>query len=171
MKSLTFYRYKSADILTLPNGDKYNSIAILRNDKGKELWRSDHVNVDSTQGYRGGRLACSDHYFGIRGHNSKGRDVLRFFKWINADGTVIKTEGQLDIYNMTLPSDIPNPNHAGKMFIQYVQFHSGGNLSDWSHGCFTCPVDEFKVFIDLLKQNEIVQVIVTDEVPDENKLA
>jgi hypothetical protein len=170
MKHLIVQRYNSPDPFTLENkdggaGDVFDSTAVLMDGKD-ELWRSAHVNTDATQGYKGGRLAAGA-YFGIVGFRANGKRVIKLFDHPAHDPLVdIKTADQLTVKDMTLPSEIPNPNHNYAYIVQYCQVHScgrkGGPLPswDWSHACLTV-LDTDGEYDDLMKQvqdDEILMV-------------
>ncbi len=47
----------------------------------------------------------------------------------------IKSDADLTLEMMTLPSSIPNPNHGGEDIVEAAQMHPGGWAWDWSHAC------------------------------------
>jgi hypothetical protein len=170
MKLLTVYRYNSPDPYRLAgkdgqDGDVFDSVGVLT-DGAEVLWQSDHVNTDATHGYKGGRLACGA-YFGIVGYRANGKRVIKLFQHpAHEPITQIKTADQLTVQDMTLPSEIPNPNHGYQYVIQYVQVHSSGSKGgpeptwDWSHGCITVynHDGEYDELMKCLVDNEIIMV-------------
>jgi hypothetical protein len=171
MKRLEITRYNSNNPHTCSNGDVYDSTAILYNDDENYpagIWRSDTVNVDSTNGYDGGRLKPGK-YYGIVGHRQPkngmdGKRVIKLFlpySWKNI--TDYTNAYQLTEQDVTLPSEIPNRNHKYSYQIAYVQIHSGGESWDWSHGCITIYDGEknYSVLMGLVQDNEILEVILT----------
>jgi hypothetical protein len=173
MKHLIFYRYGSPNRISLANGDVFDSIGVLK-DGPREIWRSNHVNTDSTQGYKGGRLAAGA-YFGIVGYRANGKRVIKLFNHPAHDPlTQITRADQLTAGDMTLPSEIPNPNHNYQHVIQYVQVHSCGYRgaalpsTDWSRGCITV-LETGGEYDDLMKQLAEDEVIMVSLINPTNK--
>lgn len=146
-KILEINRYKSNVNLRCTNGDIYNSTARLL-DGDNEIYFSEYVNIDSTRGYKGGRLKPGT-YRGIVGTRSNGKTVIKLYI---KDSDKIKTDEDLTAGLMTLPSEIPNPNHDGAFYVQYVYVHAGGLGWDYSHACLTIvDISEYPEFSKLMK--------------------
>lgn len=185
MKSIIIKRGASKDPIRLKNGDLYDSILEVYDDAGEKRFVSNHVNTDSTNGYRGGKL-LEGTYYGIAGRrwneakqNWMGKRIIALFLWSHDDAVNerrlarIKSFKDLRPEDTILPSAIPNPNHGGARQIQYVQIHDGGVGWDYSHGCITILnaesiggklVDgrgEYSEFRDMFEEDEIciVQLI------------
>jgi len=168
MKTLKIYRGQSTKNFTCTNGDTYDSTATLE-DQFKfgpvGLWFSEYVNTDSTQGYKGGKLAKGE-YYGIVGYRqpkegaAQGKRVIKLFMPVGAMPT---RYDQLTVEMMTLLSEIKNPNHNNLPVIQYCQVHDGGQSWDWSHGCLTIyrnsPHNDWERLMTLLADNEIINII------------
>ncbi len=167
MKSLYLRRGRSENPVGLDNGDWYDSTGEMFLESGHSVWKSDVVNTDSTEGYKGGKLA-EGVYFGIVGYRApkpgqdRGKRVITLFQQI---GKLPGDYGDLTIAMMTLPSLIPNPNHDNQHIIQYVQVHDGGETWDWSHGCITilnsADYHNFTDLMKLLSDNEIIEIVLT----------
>ena len=172
MKHLFIYRGQSSKNFKCTNGDIYDSAARLQ-DHARfgpvDIWHSEFVNTDSTGGYKGGKLAKGE-YYGIIGYRAdkdgiKGKRVIKLFT-APAEFDFSKiTANDLTMQMMTLPSEIPNPNHSNLLVIQHVQVHDGGQSWDFSHGCITVyrhsPHDDWKRLMDNLADNETIKVILT----------
>jgi len=179
-KTLTFYRGQSDKNFTCTNGDVYDSSAIL--EKSAEfgpvdIWHTEYANTDSTvkgangEEYKGGKLAKGE-YYGIVGYRAAkpgqeiGKRVIKLFQVPKGfDMAKITKADDLSVKMMTLPSDIPNPNHHDQYIIQYCQIHSGGVSWDYSHGCLTIyrnsPHDDWQRLMDILVDNEIINITLT----------
>jgi hypothetical protein len=128
--------------------------------RDRAVWHSELVNTDKTEGYKGGILSLGN-YYGIVGLRTDGKRVVKVFSGAT-DLTGIKSDLYVPNAAWVLPSDIPNPNHAGKKIITYVQVHAGGLSWDYSHGCITIlnapPYDEFTRLMRNLDNNEIIKI-------------
>lgn len=163
-KVLVFHRGKSPNPFRCENGDVYDSTAVLF--RGFDmLYYGERWNTDHTESYKGGRLA-KGRYYGIVGPRAKdGLLVIKLFRATADELAKIKTHADLTEAMMTLPSEIPNPNHGGKNDIGDVQVHKGGITWDWSHGCLTgLNSGGYTEFDDLMKHlalNEIVNIFLS----------
>jgi len=145
------------------NGDVYDSKAILTNEVGKLIYSSEYWNTDSTTGYNGGRLQKGI-YYAIKSKKTvtwqtDPIDCLKLFSFMtNKDK--IKTANDLSEKALTLPSEIPNPNHEGRKIVTFVQCHPGSLKWDWSHACMTAlnysGFTEFDRLMSCLTDNEII---------------
>lgn len=168
MKHFDIFRGKSTVNHKATNGDVYDSSATLTDDVQngpRTLWHSELVNTDSTIGYKGGRLAKGN-YYGIVGYSAKGKRVIKLFMTSATRVQFLEKSEHLTIEMMTVPSEIPNPNHGGAKFMQYVYIHEGYRTTDGSHGCITVyryPLIEgqssdWDLLINMLQDNEIITV-------------
>lgn len=170
-KILEIYRGKSTVNLKCTNGDIYDSSATLRATGGAgpwAVWHSELVNTDHTIGYKGGILAEGE-YYGIVGYSSKGKRVIKLFLATDEQLAKIKTHEDLTAEMMTLPSNVPNPNHGGERWLRYVYIHEGYRTEDGSHGCLTiyrypiepAKVSDYQMLMDSLQDNEIINIKLT----------
>jgi len=170
VKHLFIYRGQSDKNFTCTNGDVYDSSATLEEPARfgpVDIWHSEYVNTDSTEGYKGGKLAKGE-YYGIVGYRQPkagediGKRVIKIFQAPDGFDFTKITAADLTVTMMTLPSEIPNPNHSNLPVIQYVQVHDGGQSWDFSHGCLTIyrnsPQEDWKRLMELLKDNEIIKI-------------
>lgn len=165
MRVIEIKRGASPVPIVLSNGDKYNSTLTLI-DNGKEIYHTDKVNTDATNGYKGGELS-EGVYYGIVGYrwnqklnNWNGKRVIKLFR-NNVNLARIRDHTSLSVDDLTLPSKKPNPNNNGQSIIRYVQIHDGGMDWDWSHGCITIlntTYSDYNRLMGMLKDNEIVAV-------------
>jgi hypothetical protein len=169
MKLLTVFRGQSKVNHKCTNGDVYDSSATLEKPAQfgpVDIWHSELVNTDSTIGYKGGKLAKGN-YNGIVGYSAKGKRVIKIF--IAPDLSKIKNYGDLTAEMMTLPSEIPNPNHSNMHIVQYVYVHEGYRTSDGSHACLTiyryplgtATVSDCDKLMELLEDNETINIKLT----------
>ena len=162
MKLLKIQRGVSLFPLTCVNGDRYDSTAELGEGNQSPMWSSMQVNTDPTVGYKGGRLSAGS-YYGIKMQRPDGRWCIFIFSKA-CDITKIKAFTDIDPKYYDLPSDVPNPNHAGKPIISLVLVHGGGTTWDYSHGCVTVlstsdHPNQFDKLMDCLVENEIIDII------------
>jgi len=134
MAVVNIFKKAHPNPIKLENGDSYDGLMIIYDEKtGEEIDRC-HVNTDPTIKYEGGEIAEGEYIY-----NKRYRDNgFLVFDITTRDG------------NYILPSKIPNPNHNGKKIIGFVQIHVGGSNWDGSHGCLTIPPEEWKKIFPLL---------------------
>ena len=162
LKSLIIHRGGSLEPFICANGDKYDSSARLQ--AGYNLiYLSDKWNTDHTEGYKGGILAKGAYYGIVAPRAKDGKMVVKVFHGTAEQVVKVQTDAYLTEPMLTLPSEIPNPNHGGRAIIQYVQIHAGGVSWDFSHGCLTAlnsgGFNEFDKFMSLLRLNEKLHII------------
>ena len=161
MKTIEIYRYDLTHPLVLANGDTYDSRIRVLDDAGTVLRNVDFVNTDATVNYCGGRLSYGD-YYAIRGpHGKTGYPALWIFKSQNPASVHELVDVTAEM--LTLPSEIPNPNHGGERIITEVHIHKGGLTWDYSHGCITIATDDllrdnWTPFIALFPEGEVIRV-------------
>jgi len=145
LKRIFILKHACSNPLVLENGDKYDSILELY-DGNKVVYMSHRVNVDPTNGYRGGEISAGV-YWGLKRKRDNGMTVIHLY----ADET---------LKNDKLPSVKPNPNHNGAYVIQAVQIHVGGTKWDGSHGCITIHPIDWKYFERMIEndKNFIVEI-------------
>jgi hypothetical protein len=177
-KNLLIIRGQSKYNFKCDNGDVYDSSSRLYDINGIILHESEFVNTDSTNGYKGGKLAPIQCY-AISGwrnvsYQKEPIRVLKFFKLL--DGQKIEditNENVLTEKNFTLESSIPNSNHNNEMIVTFVQGHPGGQQWDWSHSCQTWlnfgnyngkPIREFDELMKNIKDGEIITVQLIENV-------
>lgn len=167
-KIMEIYRGKSSVNHKCTNGDVYDSSATLIDPVAvgpREIWHSELVNTDHTIGYKGGILAEGE-YYGIVGLSSKGKRVIKLFLATEKQLAKILTHEDLTAKMMTLPSNVPNPNHGGERWLRYVYIHEGYLTEDGSHGCLTvyrypiapAKTSDYQMLMDVLQDNEIIKV-------------
>lgn len=161
MKTIRIARKGSEKPYRLENGDIYDSKLTVEDSNGREIYVSNRVNTDSTIGYKGGLLQTGI-YYAIVGLHKGMYKALKLFRMVSPERLAnIKTESDLTEAERTLPSAIPNPNHAGEFVIQLVNIHKGGSKWDWSHGCITIYIDDWNEFINCFDSNEVCKVLLT----------
>lgn len=131
IKRIFILKHGCNNPIILENGDKYDSVLEIY-DNNKLIYVSYRVNVDPTNGYRGGEVAEGT-YWGLKRKRDNGMTVIHLY----TDPTM---------KNDRLPSVKPNPNHNNAYVIQAVQIHTGGLKWDGSHGCITIHPSDFKFF-------------------------
>jgi len=159
MKIIKILRGKSKAGFTASNGDVYGDVCEVIDSKYTDvICHTDYCNSDATAGYNGGKLADGI-YYGIVGKHKGRYKAFKLFAPVPDDRlAAIKNESDLSEADRTLPSSIPNPNHGGKMIIQYVNIHKGGENWDWSHGCITILGENFDRLMTYFGMNEIAIV-------------
>jgi hypothetical protein len=158
--------------LVMDNGDKYDSVAILTDEKGQILYIDPLVNTDFTVGYKGGIIAEGTYYAIAGTHKGKYRSLKLFTLLEGQKLSDIKSEDNLTLKNRTFPSLIPNPNHNNRKSITLVSDHGGGwdnydmngkliNTSwDFSNGCMSRPSWTYGKWISHFQPGEIVRYII-----------
>lgn len=166
MKSLYIHRGKSQRPFVCANGDTYDSTGELFNEQGHSLWKSDHVNTDHTTEYKGGKL-LEGIYRGIVGDrktsSGKLKRGIRVYQLLRPTDVPPVSADAVTMEMLKLPSKIPNPNHAGKFYIEGVWVHSGGVSWDFSHGCLSVlekePEQEYTKLMSCVADNENIEII------------
>ena len=169
MKTLLLCRGKSQRPYPLPNGDVYDSTGELVDQAGASLWKSDHVNTDSTVTYKGGMLAPIS-CLGIVGDRitstgAKKKGILLFQLLRPYDVPPVSVD-EVSEQMKILPSLIPNPNHNNERWVSHVWVHAGGITWNFSHACQTVlekePEREFTKLMNCLPNyGEVVNFILT----------
>lgn len=139
VKRIFILKHGCSTPVRLANGDVYDSILELY-ENNKLLYVSYRVNVDPTNGYRGGEISAGV-YFGLKRKRDNGMTVIHLYE----DATM---------KNDKLPSVKPNPNHDGAYVIQAVQIHVGGTKWDGSHGCITIHPADWKFFERIIENDK-----------------
>lgn len=159
MKTIEITRGASLNVITLKNGDMYDSTLDVFDNKAL-IYHSDHVNTVVSKSKKGGMLAPVS-CFGIVATQliGKSSEPAIFLFNDKTDLRKIRSAGDLTLENRTFPSLVPNPNQGGKLLMDLVNFHRGGATEwNWSEGCPTMPAPYYWDFIKLFTRNEIMAV-------------
>ena len=172
LKKVTVNRGKSSVNFKTTKGDVYTDTLKVYSKSNKKIYFTNYANSDPTINYAGGIIE-EGIYLGLIGdHKGKYSEVKLF----NADsiervkyimGLVGKAKTpkkknsvwrKLLGEERTFISKISNPNHRNKKIIKYVNVHKGGYSNDFSGGCLTILKTNYKRFIDLFNDGEILIV-------------
>lgn len=144
-KTIEIIRGGQSKPLVTTEGDQYDSTLNLRSPDGKTIYSIPYVNTDMSVRYRdkAGILAEGTYAF-LRTNTNKLGNCFLIFPYANYDKINNLQDAEPNL--VTLPSLIPNPNHADFTtlawlpIMDYVYLHKGGSISwDWSAGCITTP--------------------------------
>ena len=173
MKEFVLGRGKSTINYKCDNGDVYDSIGQLYDDKGNLLYFSEYWNTEHTENYAGGKLSKGP-YYGLCDmakfdYKPEPVKIVRVFaEFPGMDLTKIKSRDNIPDSAWSLPSDIPNPNHDGALLVTYILLHEGGYRWNYSHCCQTAlnyskddKTHEFDRFIQYLSVGEIIKIRLT----------
>lgn len=160
-KIIIIQSHTSNSPVILDNGDKYDSEIIVLDENDKEIYFSNHCNVDSSVKLLPAIIEIENGEYDFIVGKHKGKYL----------GLLVMKKGSASKYNSwekaiedvearTLACKYPNPKYNGKKIVKAVNVHAGGDNWDWSEGCITIIGSEyFDNFINNFVFNEIGVII------------